>query len=300
MHLLGAYVRFVHEACHTRHADLAPVLACSTALGGRTRRRKQDDDLNTRRNSANNTIPSDTPPGWLPDANIAGQAIYDGNARRSGTREWPRGLARPRHTGSAKGCHREGVLPQNGARGGQRRAATPCCSDAGSDGGVMARRAFLDRGTGRPRTAGELRRPARMASGPSAPRHWRGSGRWLVWAFRAVAWAVLLVIGYRGVTAIVNPPQQAGAVSGTAERPRNRVPNRMAEAYARSSPGVPASARRRRRRSAAACHLPGRIRPSLGWDGSGSCGCVAAQVVGITVRDSQHAVGTCWCGPAAS
>src|SRR5215467_2311878 len=33
---------------------------------------------------------------------------------------------------------------------------------------------------------------------------WRGSGgRWLVWVFRVVLWAVLLLIGYRGVAAIV-------------------------------------------------------------------------------------------------
>src|SRR5262249_19786688 len=38
-----------------------------------------------------------------------------------------------------------------------------------------------------------------------APRRlWRGAGgRWLIWAFRAVLWAVLLLIGYRGVAAIV-------------------------------------------------------------------------------------------------
>ena len=33
---------------------------------------------------------------------------------------------------------------------------------------------------------------------------WRGAGgRWLVWTFRVVVWAVLLIIGYRGVTAIM-------------------------------------------------------------------------------------------------
>src|SRR6266536_1958859 len=288
----------VSQACHTRHAGLAlfwpaqRLLAVVRAGGNRTM------TLNTRRNSADTTIPADTPLGWLPDANIAGQAIYDGNARRSGTHEWPRGLALPRHTGSAKGCHREGVLPQNGARGGQRRAATPCCSDAGSDGGVMARRATLDRGAESAAYSGGAEAPG--SDGQRAERtgrHWRGAGgRWLVWAFRAVAWAVLLVIGYRGVTAIVNPPKQAGAVSGTAgAAPATGFPVRMAEAYAQQFAEVylnfsPATAAARAQQLAT--FRPAGSDAQLGWDGSGTLQLQSAQVAGITVRDSQHAVVT--------
>ncbi len=48
-------------------------------------------------------------------------------------------------------------------------------------------------------------------SGPG----WRGAGgRWLVWTFRVVVWAVLLIIGYRGVMAIVlneTPPSHTQA-----------------------------------------------------------------------------------------
>src|SRR5438552_18574252 len=39
---------------------------------------------------------------------------------------------------------------------------------------------------------------------PRSGSGWRGAGgRWLVWTFRVVVWAVLLIIGYRGVMAIV-------------------------------------------------------------------------------------------------
>ena len=88
----------------------------------------------------------------------------------------------------------------------------------------MARRATLDRGMprdrrGRRRRGGD-RSPRRGRAGwRSAPQRpgrsswqhsdrrrrsgakpWRGSGgRWVVWVLRVIAWAVLLVIGYRGV-----------------------------------------------------------------------------------------------------
>ena len=41
---------------------------------------------------------------------------------------------------------------------------------------------------------------------------WRGAGgRWLVWVFRVVVWAVLLLIGYRGVTAIMTGETNTGS-----------------------------------------------------------------------------------------
>src|SRR5580692_9427968 len=53
--------------------------------------------------------------------------------------------------------------------------------------------------------------------GSAAPsgRAWSGGGgRWLLWPLRVVLWATLLVIAYRGVTAIVL--QQTGAAAGGA------------------------------------------------------------------------------------
>src|SRR5215471_19767671 len=74
--------------------------------------------------------------------------------------------------------------------------------------------------------AGNGKRP-RSGSG------WRGAGgRWLVWTFRVVVWAVLLIIGYRGVMAIVlnetppshTPPAHVAQASG--------FPVQLASAYA--------------------------------------------------------------------
>ncbi|MHB1434391.1 MAG: hypothetical protein ACYCVZ_20025, partial [Streptosporangiaceae bacterium] len=42
---------------------------------------------------------------------------------------------------------------------------------------------------------------------PAQQRLRRGAGgRWLVWALRGVAWLVVLLIGYRGVLAIIAGP----------------------------------------------------------------------------------------------
>ena len=64
----------------------------------------------------------------------------------------------------------------------------------------------------------ELWRLARSRAGRSA--QWRGAGgRWMVWAFRAVVWAVLLIVGYRGVTGIVaGPPRTGSAGRGLGSR----------------------------------------------------------------------------------
>ncbi len=166
----------------------------------------------------------------------------------------------------------------------------------------MGRRAILDRGAqsdayvaggeappGTPGSAGQ--RAGRTAS------PWRGSGgRWLVWAFRAVAWAVLLVIGYRGVTAIVLPPKQASPAAGQAGiSSAHGFPVRMAEAYAQQFAEVylnfsPATAAVRAQQLAA--FLPPGADSQLGWNGQGSLQLQSEQVAGITVQDSQHAIVT--------
>src|SRR5260370_23376898 len=152
----------------------------------------------TRQTSARTAIEAASHPGVLPDAILAGQALSEGNARRPGTSEWPRPPAPPRHAGWAKGCHRRGVLPQNGARDWQGCAATPCCSDAGTAGGVMVRRAILDRG------AQPTAHAAGVEAAPGVPgsageraertgQRWRGAGgRWLVLAFPPGAAGVLV------------------------------------------------------------------------------------------------------------
>src|ERR1700742_2137130 len=73
------------------------------------------------------------------------------------------------------------------------------------------------------------RRPHRTWNG--------GGGRWYVWALRAVLWAVLLIIGYRGIMAIVlneTPASRSGSSSGTssAGSATSSFPATLAEAYA--------------------------------------------------------------------
>src|SRR5947208_3278116 len=76
-------------------------------------------------------------------------------------------------------------------------------------GGAMVRRSTVDRSP-QPSVhdadfdpgARDVVPEGRTRQRPSGT--WRGAGgRWLVWVFRVVVWAVLLIIGYRGVTAIV-------------------------------------------------------------------------------------------------
>jgi len=92
------------------------------------------------------------------------------------------------------------------------------------------------------------RRPRRTWTG--------GGGRWYVWALRAVLWAVLLIIGYRGIMAIVldeTPASRSGSSSGTspAGSATSSFPATLAEAYAMQFGSVylnysPATASQRR------------------------------------------------------
>lgn len=169
----------------------------------------------------------------------------------------------------------------------------------------MVRRAILDRGTqSTAHAAGVEAAPGTSASaagvsaqpGRRTDHRWRGAGgRWFVWASRAVLWAVLLVIGYRGVTAIVAPPKPAAPAGGTAASPANGFPARMAEAYALQFGDVylnfsPATAGARARQLAA--FLPAGSDSELGWNGAGSLQLQSEQVAAITVRDSQLAIVT--------
>src|SRR5580698_3079416 len=167
-------------------------------------------------------------------------------------------------------------------------------------GGVMVRRAILDRGD--EITADDEALPpsqlpdARTTS--RAPAHWRGSGgRWLVWVARAVAWAVLLLIGYRGVLAIVEGQGTTStpAAGPAAATPASQFPVSLADAYALEFGQVylnfsPATAAARGTQLAA--FLPPGSDPQLGWDGAGTQHLVSEQVAGVSVTSSRTAVVT--------
>jgi Conjugative transposon protein TcpC len=125
---------------------------------------------------------------------------------------------------------------------------------------------------------------------------WRGAGgRWLVWVFRIVVWVVLLLIGYRGITAIMlneRPPSPAPAPSASTGP---SFPAALASAYALQFGQVylnasPATAAQRA--SELAAFLPAGSDQQLGWNGSGTLQLQSEQVAGVTVSNAQHAVVT--------
>jgi hypothetical protein len=124
---------------------------------------------------------------------------------------------------------------------------------------------------------------------------WRGAGgRWLVWVFRVVVWLVLLLIGYRGVTAIMAGETTSGAAAPTAS-PSNAFPSALAGAYALQFGQVylnadPATANQRA--SELATFLPAGADSQLGWNGSGSLVLQSEQVADVAVKDANHAVVT--------
>src|ERR1700760_4230015 len=173
-------------------------------------------------------------------------------------------------------------------------------------GGVMVRGSGVDdaarspvyadapeMGSGTPEQPG--RRPRRTWNG--------GGGRGLVWTVRAIIWAVLLIIGYRGIMAIVlneTPASRSGS-SGTSTptgSATSSFPATLAEAYALQFGSAylnfnPATADQRARELAA--FVPGAISgadPQLGWNGSGTLKLESEQVAGIAVHSSTRAVVT--------
>jgi Conjugative transposon protein TcpC len=124
----------------------------------------------------------------------------------------------------------------------------------------------------------------------------RGSGgRWLLWTVRAVAWAALLVIGYRGVVAIVtDETQSARPASGSTAGPGG-FPVTLAQAYALDFGQVylsygPQTAARRAARLAP--FLPTGTSPEFGWNGAGSQTLQSEQVASVTVLSAHSAVVT--------
>jgi len=134
---------------------------------------------------------------------------------------------------------------------------------------------------------------------------WQGAGsgsggRWLLWPLRGVLWAALLVIAFRGITAIVFNTASAPAGGGTGPRSAvgGQFPASLAEAYAAEFGRVYLSfspQNQGQREQALAAFVPAGVlaaNPNLGWNGTGQLNLQAEQVAGITVRDPRHAVVT--------
>lgn len=126
-------------------------------------------------------------------------------------------------------------------------------------------------------------------------RLWPGAGgRWLVWVLRVVLWTVLLLIGYRGVAAIVMGYPGPGG-SGAATSQSRQFPAALARAYAYEFGTVylsfnPAGAAARARSLSA--FLPPGTDPRFGWNGTAIRTVQSEQVAGIDVVSSHRAVVT--------
>jgi hypothetical protein len=145
--------------------------------------------------------------------------------------------------------------------------------------------------------AGELA-PGESRKRPGSGTGWRGAGgRWLVWTFRVVVWVILLVIGYRGVMAIVlnetppansNPAPTAPATPGFPVQQASAYALQFGQVYLNASP-----AEASQRASDLAPFLsPGASDPQLGWNGGGSLVLQSEEVAGVRVQDAQHATVT--------
>jgi hypothetical protein len=108
-------------------------------------------------------------------------------------------------------------------------------------------------------------------------------------------WVVLLVIGYRGVMAIVlneTPPSHPrSSPSPTAAAfpvaPASAYAMQFGQVYLNASPATA-----NQRAAELAQFLPSGTNPQLGWDGSGSLALQSEQVAGVAVHDAHHAVVT--------
>src|SRR5215471_16814056 len=144
--------------------------------------------------------------------------------------------------------------------------------------------------------AGELA-PGESRKRPRSGTGWRGAGgRWLVWTFRVVVWVVLLVIGYRGVMAIVlnetppakSTPAPAAPAPGFPAQEASAYAMQFGQVYLNASPATASQ-----RASDLASFLPpGASDPQLGWNGGGSLSLQSEQVAGVQVQDAQHAIVT--------
>jgi hypothetical protein len=144
---------------------------------------------------------------------------------------------------------------------------------------------------------GEIDQPA---PDPNAGPVWSGAdGRWRLWPLRVALWSALLIIAYRGVTAIVfnqaSMLQPGAAPVGPATA---QFPVALAEAYAAEFGQVylnVSQAIQAQREQELAAFVPASVAaadPDLGWNGAGQMQLQSEQVAGIAVQDPRQAVVT--------
>jgi len=110
-----------------------------------------------------------------------------------------------------------------------------------------------------------------------------------------VAWIVLLVIGYRGVTAIIAGTPASSPRTGSSASPASTFPTTLAGAYALQFGNVylnfsPGTADRRA--NLLTNFLPSGTDPQLGWNGAGTQTLDSEQVASVQVHGAHTAVVT--------
>ncbi|GAA3028656.1 conjugal transfer protein [Streptosporangium longisporum] len=136
--------------------------------------------------------------------------------------------------------------------------------------------------------------PARRRGTPR--NRWSGGGgRWLVWAGRAVLWALIIVIVVNGVRAPFERLTQPNTPAGTAPVAGEGFPTVPGSAFAAQFAEVYLNfdgARLEERESRLAPYLPEGVESQFGWDGLGRMSAGAVQPYGIEVVDAENAVVT--------
>ena len=160
--------------------------------------------------------------------------------------------------------------------------------------------ASLDSGAESP-VYGEEPSTAADRRGPEAKPPWSGGGgRWTVWPMRVVLWAAILIIGYRGVTAIIFNETPSGSSSGntTGAARASGFPEELGEAFALRFGEVylnysPDTAAQRAQELAAFISPKASAKaPQFGWNGHGTSTAESTEVAGINVSSADTAVVT--------
>jgi hypothetical protein len=159
--------------------------------------------------------------------------------------------------------------------------------------------ASLDSGAESP-VYGEEPSAAADRMGPEAKSPWSGGGgRWTVWPMRVVLWAAILIIGYRGVTAIIFNETPSGNGAGTdTGASASGFPVELGEAFALRFGEVylnysTATAAQRAQELAAFISANAHAKePQFGWNGHGTSVAESTEVAGISASSANTAVVT--------
>jgi Conjugative transposon protein TcpC len=149
------------------------------------------------------------------------------------------------------------------------------------------------RAAGSAKITGSLPAGVGMPAARAPARAWGGAGgRWLLWVFRVLAWTVLLVIGFRGVAAIVTGQPLAGGSAAGVQAVQRGFPVSLARAYALAFGQVYLNynaATAAHRAAELATFLPPGVDPQLGWSRAGAQTLQFEQVAGVSVTDRHRA-----------